>query len=126
MTLVMQGYGIGFHDVRHNSDWSGTPLGGRAEPCRGAFTGCRLCRRPPKPDFRIFGFFDWLVHPQSGLLCGAALPFCFCFSYVTFEKNMIFDDFSMIVHQNDYNLSSNRGTTYKTSILDPIEFWWVA
>ena len=28
----------------------------------------------------------------------------------------------MIFLQNDYNLSSNRGTTYKTSILDPIEF----
>ena len=27
-------------------EWSGTPLKGRAEPCRGAFTGCRLCRRP--------------------------------------------------------------------------------
>jgi len=37
-------------------------------------TECRLCRRPPKPDFRICGFFDSLVHSQSGLLCGAALP----------------------------------------------------
>ncbi len=41
------------------------------------------------------------------------------------RKNLIFVDFSMIFHQNRHNLSSNRGTTYKTGILDPIEFWWV-
>ena len=40
-------------------------------------------------------------------------------------KNMFFADCSMIFLQNDYNVSSNQGTTYKTGILDPIEFWWV-
>ena len=42
------------------------------------------------------------------------------------QENMILYDSSMIFLQNDNNLSSNRGTTYKTGILDPIEFWWVA
>ena len=39
-----------------------------------------------------------LVHPQLGLLCGAALPF-FLFRRKTslFRKNMIFDDFKIFV-----------------------------
>jgi len=40
-------------------------------------------------------------------------------------KNMFVATCFMIFFKNDYNLSSNRGTTYETSILDPIEFWWV-
>ena len=41
------------------------------------------------------------------------------------RKNMIFDDFQMIFHQNGPNLLLNRGTTIKTGILTPVEFWWV-
>ena len=68
-----------------------------------------------------------LVHPQLGLRFGAALPGAF-FSEknTTFaKKNMIFDNFSMIFHQNGPNLLLTRGTTIKTGILTPIEFWWV-
>ena len=67
-----------------------------------------------------------LVHPQLGLLFGAALPGAF-FSEKssTFEKNLIFYDFQMIFHQNGPNLLLTRGTTIKTGILTPIEFWWV-
>ena len=36
---------------------------------------------------------------------------------------MIVDDLSIMFLQNDYNLSSNRGTTYKTCILDPFIFF---
>ena len=67
-----------------------------------------------------------LVHPQLGLRFGAALPGAF-FSEknTTFVKNMIFDDFQMIFHQNGPNLLLTRGTTIKTGILTPVEFWWV-
>ena len=52
------------------------------------FIGCRLCRRPLRFDDLMFwwiligngGFgleMEGLVHPQSGLLCGAALPGAF-------------------------------------------------
>ena len=41
------------------------------------------------------------------------------------RKNMIVDEFPMNVVRNDYNSSSTQGTTYKTGIMDPIEFWWV-
>ena len=37
-------------------EWSGTPFKARAEPCRGAFTGCRLCRRPLQNS--MFGCYD--------------------------------------------------------------------
>ena len=42
-----------------------------------------------------------LVHPQLGLRFGAALPGAF-FSQKnsTFVKKLIFDDFSMIFHEN--------------------------
>ena len=48
-----------FHEERWHEygtalEWSGTPSEGRAEPCRGAFKGCRLCRRAPKLD-------DWMT-----------------------------------------------------------------
>ena len=68
-----------------------------------------------------------LVHPQLGLRFGAALPGAFFFSRKTalFRKNLIFDDFQMIFHQNGPNLLLNRGTTIKTGILTPVEFWWV-
>ena len=67
-----------------------------------------------------------LVHPQLGLRFGAALPGPF-FSQKnsTFEKNIIFDDFQMIFHENGHNLLLNRETTIKTGILTLIEFWWV-
>ncbi len=52
-----------------------------------------------------------LVHSQSGLLCGAALPGAF-FSRKTafFVKKHDFDDFLMIFLQNGRNLLLNRGT----------------
>ena len=50
--------------------------------------------------------------------------FCFVLN-VTFVKKHDFSDSLMIFHQNDPNLSSTQGTTYKTGILDPKEFWWV-
>ena len=31
-------------------DWSDTPVLGMAGPCRGAFKGCRLCRRASQPQ----------------------------------------------------------------------------
>ena len=67
-----------------------------------------------------------LVHPQLGLRFGAALPGAFFYQKnITFSKNMIFADFQMIFHQNGPNLLLNRGTTIKTGILTPVEFWWV-
>ena len=42
-----------------------------------------------------------------------------------FRKNMIIYDFQIIFHQNGPNLLLTRGTTIKTGILTPIEFWWV-
>ena len=85
-------------------------------------------------DFRIFSIFHSfllkmgvLVHPQLGLLWPASLPGAFFFFLMSLlTKNTFFHDFWMIFLKNDYYLSSNRGTTYETSILDPIEFWWVA
>ena len=65
-----------------------------------------------------------LVHPQLGLRFGAALPGAF-FSRkgMTFvQKNMIFDDFQMIFHQNGPDLQLNRRTINETGILDPMEF----
>ncbi len=55
-----------------------------------------------------------------------SIPAVFLFFMSLLRKNMSFYDFSMICHRNNNNLSSTRGTTYKTSILDPIKFWWVA
>ena len=69
-----------------------------------------------------------LVHPQLGLRFGAALPF-FLFFYekphFCKKKNMIFDDFQLFFYQNEPNLLLTRGTTIKTGILTPVEFWWV-
>ena len=69
-----------------------------------------------------------LVHPQLCDLCGAALPGAFFSLRKTFlfKKNMIFDDFQMIFHQNGPNLLLTRGTTIRTGILTLIEFWWVS
>ena len=57
----------------------------------------------------------------------ASFPAVFFFVFMTlWRTNIIFYDFPTTFLQNGLNLSSNRGTTYKTCILDPIEFWWVA
>ena len=67
-----------------------------------------------------------LVHPQLGLRFGAALPGAFFLVKTSlFRKNTIVDDFQMIFHQNGPNLLLTRGTTIKTGILTPVEFWWV-
>ena len=69
-----------------------------------------------------------LVHPQLGLRFGAALPGAFFSEKNNTKKkhkNMMFCDFQMIFHQNGPNFLLNRGTTIKTGILTPIEFWWV-
>ena len=67
-----------------------------------------------------------LVHPQLCDLCGAALPGAFFLRKTPLSrKNMIFYDFQMIFDQNGPNLLLTRGTTIKTGILTPIEFWWV-
>ena len=67
-----------------------------------------------------------LVHPQLGLRFGAALPGAFFLRKITLSRtNMIFDDFQMIFHQNEFNLLLTRGTIIKTAILTLIEFWWV-
>ena len=95
----------------------------------------KLCQDPvnhPNRHLQI-GYLDiWimvnnlLLHPQSGLLCGAALPGAFFLrKTLLLRKTMIFDDFQMIFHQNGPNLLLTRGTTIKTGILTPIEFWWV-
>ena len=44
---------------------------------------------------------------------------------VTFGKNMIFNYFSMIVHQNEPKMIPKKRIIASTGILDPIEFWWV-
>ena len=66
------------------------------------------------------------MHPQLGLLCGAALPGAF-FSkkkqHVS-EKKTVYC-FQIIFDQYGPNLLLTRGTTIKTGILTPIEFWWV-
>ena len=41
------------------------------------------------------------------------------------KKQRFFADLQMIVHQNGPNLLLTRGTTIKTGILTPVEFWWV-
>ena len=68
-----------------------------------------------------------LLHPQTGFLCGAALPRAFFVAEKQpfSEKNLIFYDFQMIFNHNGTNLLLTRGTTIKTGILTPIEFWWV-
>ena len=67
-----------------------------------------------------------LVHPQLGLRFGAALPGAFFLRKIELlRKNMIFHDFQMIFHKNGPNLLLTRGTTIKTGILTPVEFWWV-
>ena len=69
---------------------------------------------------------DVLVHPQLGLRFGAALPGAsFQRKIALLIKNMIFEHFQMIFHQNGPNLLLTRGTTIKTGILTPVEFWWV-
>ena len=50
----------------------------------------------------------------------ARVFFFFCVMSLL-KKHMIVDGFPIIFLRNDYNLSSNRGTTYKTGILDPIK-----
>ena len=63
-----------------------------------------------------------LVHPQLGLLCGAALPGAFFAEKHNFyEKHitvMIFKYFFI-------NLLLIRGTTIKAGILTLMEFWCV-
>ena len=68
-----------------------------------------------------------LVHPQLGLLCGAALPGAFFSQKNTplKKKTLFLMIFQMIFHKNGPNLLLTRGTTIKTGILTPIEFWWV-
>ena len=66
-----------------------------------------------------------LVHPQLGLRFGAALPFFFLGKQHFYKKNMICHVFQMIFDQNGPNLLLTRGTTIKTGILTPVEFWWV-
>ena len=67
-----------------------------------------------------------LLHPQSGLLCGAALPrVLFIQKNNTFAKKHVLYDFQMVFVQNGSNLLLTRGTTIKTGILTLIEFWWV-
>ena len=57
-------------------------------------------------DFQlIFMEMGVLVHPQLGLRFGAALPgFFFRRKTALFRKNMIFEDFQMIFHENGPNL----------------------
>ena len=67
-----------------------------------------------------------LVHPQLGLWFGAALPGFFVLrKTILLQKNMYFCYFQMMFHQNEPNLLLTRGTTIKTGILTPIEFWRV-
>ena len=61
----------------------------------------------------VFG----LVQPCRGLF--------FLRKTTLLRKNIIFNDFQIIFYQNGPNLLLNRGTTIKTGILTPIEFWWV-
>ena len=81
---------------KHQTRWSVAKL-----TCVMKFTGCRPCGRPPKSDDLMFwwisigngGFgldLGGLVHPQSGLLCGAALPEALFFQEKhDFSKNIL-------------------------------------
>ena len=67
-----------------------------------------------------------LVHPQLGLLCGAALPGAFFLgkTFLLSKKKIVYNLFN-IVCQNGPKLLLTRATTIKTGILTPVEFWWV-
>ena len=68
----------------------------------------------------------FLVHPQLGLLCGAALPFfCFIAKTALLRKTINSNDFSIVFYEHGPNLLLTRGTTIKTGILPLIEFLWV-
>ena len=62
-------------------------------------------KRSAELDFWITGYLDscqnnGLMHPQSGLLCGAALSlFLFPPENMTFWKHICFNDFQMIFKQ---------------------------
>ena len=81
----------------------------------------------------ISGFFhfsyifieSWGFAASPARTSVASIPAIFFVLMSLWRKNLICNGFSMIFHQNHYYLSSSRGTTYKTGILDPIEFWWV-
>ena len=55
----------------------------------------------------------------------ASIPVVFFVVVSLLMGHIMFADFSMIFLKNGYYLSLNRGTTHKTGIMDPIEFWWV-
>ena len=61
-----------------------------------------------------------LVHPQLGLLCGAALPFFFSQKNITLDKHILL---KRMFDQNLPNLLLTRGAIIKTGILTLIEFW---
>ena len=57
------------------------------------------------------------MHPQLGLLCGAALPAPFFFRKIELLlKNILFYDFQLTFHQHLHNSLLTRGTTIKTGI----------
>ena len=68
-----------------------------------------------------------LVHPQLGLRFGAALPGAFFVEEKQHfcEKPLFIFVFLKIFLQTGPNLLLTRGTTIKTGILTPVEFWWV-
>ena len=63
----------------------------------------------------------WCIPIRSSVWCSPAGGFFFQ-KNMTFVKNMIFDDFQMIFHQNGPDLQLNRRTINETGILDPMEF----
>ena len=62
---------------------------------------------------------------RSSVWCSPAGGFAFSEKQHFLEKNIIFNAIQMIFLQNGPNLLLTRGTSIKTGILTPIEFWWV-
>ena len=87
------------------------------------------------PDFQSVNVFYWfwlemgvLVHPNLEILWPASLPFVASFFFLLMSllrQNQSSCDFSMVFLQNYFNLLLTRWTINKTSILEPIKFWWV-
>ena len=85
-------------------------------------------------DIWIFGYLDIWILVKTVAWCIPNPDFCvvqpcrglfFLRKTLVLWKNMLFDCFSMIFHQNGPNLLLNRETTIRTGILTLIEFWWV-
>ena len=98
------------------------------------FLSLQIYRLPPLPPTSKIRWFVFLFRLKWGFWCipssvfGLVQPcrvFFFAEKQHCLEKTYFFYDFSLVFHENGPNLLLNRGTTIKTGILTPVEFWWV-